>query len=240
MQIYDKNNGFQRNPLYSLFACILPYVLNGFFDNPVDSVCLSMVFFANLFVRIQGSVIFPDSEFHFKNIGLGVGKERQRIFKLAVDGFLFGNCFVVIDTCSRWVENSGILNGIIILCVDNIDLRREIVKANRYNPYCDLFLDFRMRLTDAQHYLADAHQPYQVDNLLNTMDFSHEEAHEATPTSACGVELSVVYTVKAQRLVWLIWLTSYKVITTKQWCLWIWQTTMSLQQWLNLERSSRL
>ena len=104
---------------------------------------------------------------------------------------------IIVNVNNQGLEPPYILNGIIILCVDNIDLRREIVKANRYNPYCDLFLDFRMRLTDAQHYLADAHQPYQVDNLLNTMDFSHEEAHEATPTSACGVELSVVYTVKA-------------------------------------------
>lgn len=90
-----------------------------------------------------------------------------------------------------------ICNGILILCVDNIDLRREIVKANYYNPYCAAYLDFRMRLTDAQHYFADGQDQFQKDTLLNTMDFTHEEAHAATPTSACGVELSVVYTVKA-------------------------------------------
>ena len=89
------------------------------------------------------------------------------------------------------------VNGICILCVDNIDLRREIVKANYYNPYCAAFLDFRMRLTDAQHYFADGNNQFEIDTLLNTMDFTHEEAHEATPQSACGVELSVVYTVKA-------------------------------------------
>jgi molybdopterin/thiamine biosynthesis adenylyltransferase len=89
------------------------------------------------------------------------------------------------------------INGICILCVDNIDLRREIVKANYYNPFCRAFLDFRMRLTDAQHYFAAGDSQFEKDTLLATMDFTHEEAHEATPTSACGVELSVVYTVKA-------------------------------------------
>lgn len=95
------------------------------------------------------------------------------------------------------LQEPYVINGICILCVDNIDLRRTIVKANYYNPYCLAFLDFRMRLTDAQHYFADGHNQFEKDTLLNTMDFSHEEAHEATPMSACGVELSVVYTVKA-------------------------------------------
>ncbi len=90
-----------------------------------------------------------------------------------------------------------VINGICILCVDNIDLRREIVKANQFNPNCAAFLDFRMRLVDAQHYFADAKNRFEVTELLNTMAFTHEEAMDATPKSACGVELSVVYTVKA-------------------------------------------
>lgn len=90
-----------------------------------------------------------------------------------------------------------IVNGICIMCVDNIDLRRTIVKANYYNKFCKLILDFRMRLTDAQHYMASGNNTFEKTTLLETMNFTHEEAHEATPTSACGVELSVVYTVKA-------------------------------------------
>lgn len=90
-----------------------------------------------------------------------------------------------------------VVNGICIMCVDNIDVRRDIVLANRTNPFCKVILDFRMRLTDAQHYLADCSSDFEVETLLNTMNFTHEEAHEATPMSACGVELSVVYTVKA-------------------------------------------
>ena len=76
-----------------------------------------------------------------------------------------------------------ILNGYIFLCVDNISLRREIIKANMMNPNCVGFADFRMRLTDAQYYFARRDDP-------------QEEAAESTPKSACGVELSVIYTVK--------------------------------------------
>lgn len=94
------------------------------------------------------------------------------------------------------VKEPYVLNGYIFLCVDNIDLRREIVKANRLNPNCIAFFDFRMRLTDGQHYFARRNDRRQMDNLLGTMDFSHEEAVSATPRSACGVELSVCYTVK--------------------------------------------
>ena len=89
-----------------------------------------------------------------------------------------------------------IVNGYVFLCVDNIDLRRAIVEANRNNPNCICFHDFRMRLTDAQYYFADRSEPVQMENLLNSMAFTHEEATEATPKSACGVELSVIYTVK--------------------------------------------
>ena len=54
-----------------------------------------------------------------------------------------------------------------------------------------------MRLTDAQYYFADMQKPKDVDKLLRTMQFSHDEAKEATPKSACNVELSVIYTVNA-------------------------------------------
>lgn len=89
-----------------------------------------------------------------------------------------------------------IVNGYIFLCVDNIDLRREIVEANAMNPYCVEFHDFRMRLTDAQYYYSSCEDNVAMDNLLKSMAFSHAEAKEATKTSACGVELSVIYTVK--------------------------------------------
>lgn len=89
-----------------------------------------------------------------------------------------------------------VVNGYVFLCVDNIELRREIVKANMYNPYCKEFHDFRMRLTDAQYYYSARDNQETLDNMLETMNFTSKEAKEATEISACGTTLSVIYTVK--------------------------------------------
>ena len=93
-----------------------------------------------------------------------------------------------------WTDE--VLNGYVFLCVDNIDLRRKIVETNQHNPNCIAFFDFRMRLTDAQHYMAVRNDEVSMKKLLASMDFTHEEAKDATPKSACNVELSVIYTVK--------------------------------------------
>ncbi len=88
------------------------------------------------------------------------------------------------------------LSGYVFLCVDNIDLRREIATACVANPFIKAFFDFRMRLTDAQHYAAAWNDPKMVKDFLNTMNFSHEEAMKETPVSACNMTLSVVPTVR--------------------------------------------
>lgn len=88
------------------------------------------------------------------------------------------------------------LSGYVFLCVDNIDLRREIVEKQIQNPYIKAMFDFRMRLTDAQHYAADWKDEKMKENLLNTMQFSHEDAKADTPVSACGITLSVNPTVR--------------------------------------------
>ena len=88
------------------------------------------------------------------------------------------------------------LSGYIFLVVDNIDLRREILTRNKFNPYIKAVFDFRMRLTDAQHYAADWSNPTMRDALLDTMQFTHEEAKVATPVSACGTTLSVAPTIR--------------------------------------------
>lgn len=97
----------------------------------------------------------------------------------------------------KGLQKPYVVNGYVFLCVDSIELRKEIVKANRLNPNCIAFFDFRMRLTDAQAYFAERKNVKEVDRLYATMDFTSEEAKESTPVSACGVTLSVVYTVKA-------------------------------------------
>lgn len=88
------------------------------------------------------------------------------------------------------------LAGYVFLAVDNIDLRREICESNRMNSQIKAVFDFRTRLTDAQHYAAVWGDLRQVRNLLATMDFTHDEAHEATPKTACGTELGVAPTVR--------------------------------------------
>lgn len=91
-----------------------------------------------------------------------------------------------------WKPNTRI-SGYIFLCVDNIDLRRQIVEENKNNKYIKAIFDFRMRLTDAQAYAADFDH---LDELLDTMQFTHEEAKAETPVSACGTSLNVITTVR--------------------------------------------
>lgn len=88
------------------------------------------------------------------------------------------------------------LSGYVFLCVDNIDLRREIATACKDNPYVKGMFDFRMGLTDAQHYAAAWDDKKMVEDFIKSMDFTHEEAQEQTPVSACNITLSVVPTVR--------------------------------------------
>ena len=88
------------------------------------------------------------------------------------------------------------LPGYVFLCVDNIDLRREIATACKENTFVKGMFDFRMRLTDAQHYAADWSDQKMVETFIKSMAFSHDEAKEATPVSACNITLSVVPTVR--------------------------------------------
>lgn len=99
-----------------------------------------------------------------------------------------------IEICREGYSDQR-LNGYVFLCVDNIDLRREICQKNRMNRMIKAMFDFRTRLEDAQHYAANWADIKQVENLIKTMDFSHNEAHEATPVTACGTELGVAPTV---------------------------------------------
>ena len=88
------------------------------------------------------------------------------------------------------------LSGYIFLCVDNIDLRRKIVEEHMDSPYVLAVFDFRTRLEDAQHYAADWSNDDMKKDLLASMQFTHEEAKEETPVSACNVTLSVCPTVR--------------------------------------------
>lgn len=88
------------------------------------------------------------------------------------------------------------LNGYVFLCVDSIELRREIATKNLYNLSVKAMFDFRTRLTDAQHYAADWMDTSQKKDFLSSMEFSDGEASDETPTSACGITLGVAPTVR--------------------------------------------
>lgn len=83
------------------------------------------------------------------------------------------------------------LSGYVFLAPDNIDTRRQIVETNQYNTYIKAMFDFRTELEGAQAFAADWSKPEQIENFLRTMDFTHEEAAEATPVSACGTTLGL-------------------------------------------------
>lgn len=89
-----------------------------------------------------------------------------------------------------------LMSGYIFLCVDSIELRREIVEKHMDSPYVKAIFDFRTLLESAQHYAADWTNLKMKEDLLNSMQFSHEEAAEETPVSACGVTLGVATTVR--------------------------------------------
>lgn len=89
-----------------------------------------------------------------------------------------------------------LMSGYIFLCVDNIELRKQIVEAHMDSPYVKAIFDFRTRLEDAQHYAADWSDFKMKKDLLNSMNFSHDEAKEETPVSACNITLGVCPTVR--------------------------------------------
>ena len=88
------------------------------------------------------------------------------------------------------------LSGYVFLCVDSIELRKAIVEKHFNNPYVKAVFDFRTLLESAQHYAANWSDYKMKKDLLNSMNFTHEEAAEETPVSACGVTLGVAPTVR--------------------------------------------
>lgn len=92
--------------------------------------------------------------------------------------------------------NGENLSGYIFLAVDNIELRKQIVEKNMMNMSIKAVFDIRTMLTGAQHFAANWNEKKHRDDLLSTMQFSHEEAKDETPTSACGFTLGVAPTVR--------------------------------------------
>lgn len=102
------------------------------------------------------------------------------------------------DVDIKMVEryNGQRLSGYVFMAVDTIAVRRDIVTNNIGNIYIKAVFDVRLRLTDAQGYAARWSSLDEQQNLLNTMNFTDEEAAAETPTTACNVALSVAPTVR--------------------------------------------
>jgi len=92
--------------------------------------------------------------------------------------------------------NGEPLSGFVFLAADSMDVRRAIVEGNMMNLAVKAMFDFRTGLKDAQHYAADWSDGEQRSALLQSMQFTDEEAKAGTPVSACGVTLGVVTTVR--------------------------------------------
>lgn len=120
-------------------------------------------------------------------------------------------CDAIVDICKEInpeveiiIERKGYqqnethrrLSGYVFLCADSIDLRNAIVDEYMFSPYVLAMFDFRMRLTDAQHYAADWTKESSRKFLKSTMAFTAAEAIAATPVSACGTSLSIAPTVR--------------------------------------------
>ena len=92
--------------------------------------------------------------------------------------------------------NGERLSGYVFLAMDNIDLRKMFFEKNKTNLDIKAVFDFRTELESAQHYAADWRNSEMKKFLWETMDFTHEEAHETEAVSACGITLGVATTVR--------------------------------------------
>ena len=101
------------------------------------------------------------------------------------------------------------LEGYIFLCLDHIDARRKIVEYNWYNPEIKCVFDYRTTLLEGQCYFADWKNTKQKDSLLESMNFTHEEAKANTPVSACGFELSVSPVVRLCSIMGIVNFTNF-------------------------------
>ena len=101
---------------------------------------------------------------------------------------------IQVSCHGEWTQETP-LSGHVFLAVDNIELRKEILNANKYNPNITTVYDCRMGLTDAQAYAAKWNETGK-EFLLSTMNFTSEEAKANVPISACGTALNVTPTVR--------------------------------------------
>ena len=102
-----------------------------------------------------------------------------------------------------------ILEGYVFMCIDNVEVRQDIIKKNYDNFAIEAVFDFRTTLLEGQHYAAEWSNSKYKKSLLNSLDFTHEEAQKNTPVSACGFELSVAPVVKGTAILGIVNFMNY-------------------------------
>lgn len=101
------------------------------------------------------------------------------------------------------------LSGYVFMCVDSVEVRQDIVKSNYYNNNIEIMFDFRTTLLQGQSYAARWKLNKDKKSLLESLNFTHEEAKANTPVSACGFELSVAPVVKMTAQLGIMNFTNY-------------------------------
>lgn len=103
-----------------------------------------------------------------------------------------------IRVCGRY--DSQNLSGYVFLCVDNIEIRKEIATKNQYNMNIKYLFDVRTSLESGDVLCVDWKDCAQVKNYIkSTSVYTHEEVlqelRENGGMNACGMVLGVVGTV---------------------------------------------
>lgn len=88
------------------------------------------------------------------------------------------------------------ISGYVFLAVDDIELRKKICEDNMYNMFIKLVIDIRTGLYEAETRAAKWSKVTDKKILIESMNFTNEDAKQATPVSACGVEFGVASTVR--------------------------------------------
>ena len=100
----------------------------------------------------------------------------------------------VNKTADSWTPKKQ-LSVHVFMCVDNMKSRNEIMRHCSLNPQVVSVYDFRMGLTDAQHYAATTASINSMNKMLKSMQHTDEEAKKNVPVSACNTELSIMPTI---------------------------------------------
>lgn len=88
------------------------------------------------------------------------------------------------------------LSGYVFLCVDNIETMKKIAENNKYNKNIKIMFNTRTTLEECQLFSVLWDNYNEVENFLNSMNFSHKDALAAAPQTACGEILGVAPSVR--------------------------------------------